>query len=268
MACAAFYAVSVMADRFALQRAVLQLLADPRTDCRLGRGNHYLSEAIRAKFPTQPPSASDLHQSFWSLVAQGLAYIDMSQSAAENWTLNLTPAGVAAVHDEDYNPDDASGYLARLAKDVPGLSNTTIMYVREAVRSYAARNYLATTVMLGVASEAAMLEMAKHLAQHYEDVSLQSVLDDERAPYNRKFAEVRKRLDQRKQDLPRELADGMSLTFDSVLDLLRVNRNDAGHPTGRHFDRDDCYIALRMAIRYLKKIGALTIFFGEANTPK
>jgi hypothetical protein len=268
MACAAFYAVSVMTDRFALQRAVLQLLAEPRTDCRLGRGNHYLSEAIRAKFPAQPPSASDLHQSFWSLVAQGLAYIDMSQSAAENWTLNLTPAGVAAVHDEDYNPDDASGYLARLAKDVPGLSNTTIMYVREAVRSYAARNYLATTVMLGVASEAAMLEMAEHLAQHYEDVSLQSVLDDERTPYNRKFAEVRKRLDQRKQDLPRELADGMSLTFDSVLDLLRVNRNDAGHPTGRHFDRDDCYIALRMAIRYLKKIGALTIFFGEANTPK
>lgn len=252
-----------MDDRFALQRAVLHLLAEPRTDRRLGRGSHYLSEAVRAKFPAQPPSAGDLHQTFWSLVAQGLAYIDMSQSAVENWTLQLTPAGLAAVRDEDYNPDDASGYLARLANEVPGLSATTSMYVREAVRSYAGGNYLATTVMLGVASEAAMLEMADRLAQYYSDASLAASLGDERIPYNRKFAEVRKRLDQKKQDLPRELADGMSLTFDSVLDLLRVNRNDAGHPTGKHFDRDDCYIALRMAMRYLKKIAGLTALFSE-----
>jgi hypothetical protein len=252
-----------MTDRFALQRAVLHLLAEPRTDCRLGRGSYYLSEAIRAKFPTQPPAATDLHQIFWSLVAQGLAYIDMSQSAVENWTLNLTPAGIAAVRDEDYNPDDASGYLSRLAKDVPNLSTTTTMYIREAVRSYAAENYLATAVMLGVASEAAILEMAERLATYYQDTPLQSVLGDERTPYSKKFAEVRKRLDAKKQDLPRDLADGMTLTFDSVLDLLRVNRNEAGHPTGKHFDRDDCYIALRMAIRYLKKIAALSTFFNQ-----
>jgi hypothetical protein len=244
---------------------MLALLAEPRTDCRLGSGRHYLSEAVRSRFPSQaPPSVGEFHQAFWSLVAQGLAYIDMSQSAAENWTLKLTPAGIAAVQDEDYNPDDASGYLMRLAKDVPGLSPVTTTYVREAVRSYTARNYLASTVMLVVASEAAMLEMAERLAQHYNDTVLQSTLDDARIPYNRKFQEVRKLIDAKKQDLPLKLRDGMSLTFDSVLDLLRVNRNDAGHPTGKQFDRDDCYIALRMAIRYLKKIASLTTFLTQA----
>lgn len=256
-----------MTDHLELQRILLSLLAEPRTDCRLGRGNHYLSEAVRTKFPTQQaPSGAELHQAFWSLVAQGLAYIDMSQSAAENWTLHLTPAGRAAVRDEDYNPDDASGYLAKLAKDVPGLSPVTTMYVREAVRSYAATNYLASTVMLGVASEAAMLEMAARFAQHYKDDALQAALNDSRIPYNKKFQEVRKRLDAKRQDLPRDLTDGMSLTFDSVLDLLRVNRNDTGHPTGKHFDRDDCYIALRIAIRYLKKIAALTALFTSSTS--
>ena len=52
--------------------------------------------------------------------------------------------------------------------------------------------------------------------------------NDERVPYSRKFREVRKRLESQKQDLPHDLSDGMTLTFDSVLDLLRVNRNDAG----------------------------------------
>jgi hypothetical protein len=210
----------------------------------------------------------ELQQAFWSLVAQGLAYIDMSQPAAENWELKLAPAGMAAVRDEDYNPDDASGYLAKLARDVPGLSEVAVMYIREALRCYTARSYLATTVMLGVASEAAMLEMAESLADHYPDTTLRSMLDDRRVPYNRKFGEVRKCLESRKLDLPHDLTDGMSLTFDSVLDLLRVNRNDAGHPTGKCFDRDDCYIALRMAIRYLKKIAALTAFLGQAPTGK
>ena len=254
-----------MIDQLQLQRILLSLLANPQTDCRLGRGRHYLSEAVRAQFPLdQVPSVADFQQAFWSLVAQGLAYIDMSQPAAENWELKLAPAGVAAVRDEDYNPDDASGYLARLAKDVPNLSKVAMMYIREAVRSYTARSYLASTVMLGVASEAAILEMAERLAHHYQDTTLQSILDDERVPYSRKFREVRKRLESQKQDLPHDVSDGMTLTFDSVLDLLRVNRNDAGHPTGKHFDRDDCYIALRMAIRYLKKIAALTAFFSEA----
>ena len=260
--------LEIVTDLLELQRTVLSLLAEPRTDRRLGRGSHYLSEAVRSRFPPgQAPSSAELHQAFWSLVSQGLAYMDMSQSAAENWQLNLTSAGTAAVRDEDYNPDDASGYLARLTKDIPDLDQITLMYIREAVRCYAARNYLASTVMLGVSSEAAVLDMATCMARRYNDSALQSTLSDERSPYNRKFQEVRKRLEAKRQDLPAEFADGMSLTFDSVLDLLRVNRNDAGHPTGKTFDRDDCYIALRMAMRYLKKVAGLARFFTDATTP-
>jgi hypothetical protein len=189
----------------------------------------------------------------------------MSQSAPENWALRLTPAGVAALKDEDYNPDDAPGYLAKLAKDVPGLGDIATMYLREALRSYAARSYLAATVMLGVASEAAILDMAERLTEYYGDTALRATLRDPRIPYSRKFQEVRKRLETRKSELPADVTDGMSLTFDSILDLLRINRNDAGHPTGKHFGRDDCFIALRMAIRYLRKIIALTTFFSRVS---
>jgi len=89
--------LKIVADPFELQRTVLSLLAEPRTDRRLGRGSHYLGEAVRSSFPAgQGPSPTELHQAFWSLVAQGLAYMDMSQPAAENWELRLTPAGSPA----------------------------------------------------------------------------------------------------------------------------------------------------------------------------
>ena len=45
-------------------------------------------------------------EAVWALVGQGLAYIDYSQSAVENWSLHLTDAGHAAADDEEVNPDN------------------------------------------------------------------------------------------------------------------------------------------------------------------
>lgn len=246
-----------------LQRLTLSLLADRSVDHRLGRGEHYFSEAIRARL--QPsPSRAEVQQAFWSLVAQGLAYIDMWQPAAENWELVLTPAGAAALTDEDYNPDDPSGYLERLARDIPSLSATTAAYLRESLRAYAGGLYLSATVMLGVASEAAVLDMAEKLATFANSQALRDTLDNPRVAYNKKFQETRKVLDAQRARLPATLAEGMSLTFDSVLDLLRTNRNDAGHPTGRSFDRDDCFVALRMSVKYLKRVYEIRDFLASS----
>jgi hypothetical protein len=58
----------------------------------------------------------------------------------------------------------------------------------------------------------------------------------------------------------------MALTLDSVLDVLRIQRNDAGHPTGRHLSRDDVFISLQMLSRYLEKLYRLKAFFDAAAT--
>jgi hypothetical protein len=65
--------------------------------------------------------------------------------------------------------------------------------------------------------------------------------------------------------MPDELSDGMSLTMDAVLDLLRINRNDAGHPTGRMFTREDAFISLQMFARYLQKLYAFRAFFESGS---
>src|SRR6266704_2585301 len=65
-----------------------------------------------------------------------------------------------------------------------------------------------------------------------------------------------------KPGLPPELAENMSLSLDSVLDLLRVARNEAGHPTGRKVDRGEAYINLQMFARYLETLVGFRSFFG------
>jgi len=65
--------------------------------------------------------------------------------------------------------------------------------------------------MLGVASEAAFLEMAQASVDWLQAAGqkLQAVLDNPRQPYVKKFGEFRKRIEPRKPELPTELADGM-----------------------------------------------------------
>jgi hypothetical protein len=204
----------------------------------------------------------------WSLVAQGLAYLDFSQPAPENWELHLTDSGAAALADAGLNPDNAEAFLAQLAQRVPTTSPTVLLYLREALATYAHRCYLASAVMLGVASEAAFLDMAEAFCTWLPptpQARYRTILDDPRAQYIHKFREFRSRLEPLRGQLPPELSDNLALTFDSVLDLLRIYRNEAGHPTGKQYRRDDAFINLQMFARYLEKLYALKAFF-EASS--
>lgn len=117
--------------------------------------------------------------------------------------------------------------------------------------------------MLGVASEAAFLETAAAFSKwlpHTQSKNFTSILEGN-SYYIRKFDEFRKRLEPLKSQLPEDLRDGLTLTFDSVLDVLRIYRNDAGHPTGKHISRNDAFINLQMFARYLQKLYTLKHFF-------
>src|SRR5437870_4578246 len=144
-----------------VQSLLLKSLSNSGVDRRLGQGRHYLAEEVHARAPaTDKPSQQQILAAYWSLIGQGLAYIDMGQSAPENWQLVLTPAGAAAVQDQQASPDDPAGYLRTLYTNVPQMKETVRLYIDEAVKTYNSQAYLACTVMLGVAAEAAFIEVA------------------------------------------------------------------------------------------------------------
>jgi hypothetical protein len=138
------------------------------------------------------------------------------------------------------------------------------VYAAEAVRAYAASCYLASSVMLGVASERAFQLLGEAFGTWLpaeEANRFMQVFGNTRQTYINKFLEFRRRIEPRKGMLPYEFSDNMSLTLDSVLDLLRITRNEAGHPIGRVVDRDEAYINLQMFARYLIKLYALRSWF-------
>ncbi len=204
-------------------------------------------------------------EALWEMLSEGLVFIDYGQPAPENWAWELTSRGRQVAKFGDYEPDDPDGYLRRLQERIPSVDDLVLTYVREALVAYGASCYLASSVMLGVASERAFQLLGEAFGGWLDGEEARrftSTFDNPRQNYLAKFIEFRKRVEAHKPGLPPELAENMSLSLDSVLDLLRVARNEAGHPTGRKVDRGEAYINLQMFARYLETLVGFRSFFG------
>ena len=138
------------------------------------------------------------------------------------------------------------------------------MYLTEALQSFNGRCYLATSVMLGVAAERAFLVMAESYASSSMAgaPAMAKELAKPRSNYFALWTEFRKRIEPVRQDLPDGLAD--PLTLDAIADLIRLTRNEVGHPTGRQIDEDTARVHLTIAPMYLRKMQLLSAHF--ANT--
>jgi len=82
-----------------------------------------------------------------------------------------------------------------------------------------------------------------------------------RGNYFALWTEFRKRIEPVRQDLPNGLAD--ALTLDAIADLIRLTRNEVGHPTGRQIDEGTARVHLTIAPVYLRKMQLLSAHFAD-----
>lgn len=239
----------------------LQILSTPNADTRFSQA--YFPKAIREASGCLPHQA---YEALWGLVADGLVYLDPAGqgSSTDNWQWRLSALGTRVISGGPWEPADPEGYLRRLRQDIPALDLDALAYVEEALRSFSARCYIAASVMLGVASEQVFNGLAAALVASHPATTqkLQNLIVDPRATYYARFQELRKRLEPIRDTLPAPLTD--TLTLDAVADLLRVTRNNAGHPTGVSIDEDTARTHLQMAALYLRKMTALRMHLQQA----
>ena len=248
-----------MSDQsIAIRAAVLDWLAEGE-ESRFGEP--YLPMEVAQALPAP---LRHVWEGLWGLMADGLIFLDPSGQAGasswDNWRWRLTDAGKQTARTGTWEPRDPSRFMARLRERVPGLAVEALSYFEEALRAFNARCYLASSVMLGVATEQVFGRLAAAFvaARPAETRRLQSFLSDNASHY-RRFDEFRKRLEPLRGTVPEGLAD--AITLDAVADLLRVTRNAAGHPTGQRVDQETAYAHLVMAAMLLAKMTELAEHF-------
>lgn len=202
-------------------------------------------------------------EALWGLVSNRLIFLDPGSQGPDNWHWRLTALGQRVAAGGSWEPEDPTGYLARVRKSVPNLDAQVELYLSEAVYTFAARCFLSSSVMLGVAAERAFRVMAAAYASSGATGAraMRRELDKPRANYASLWIEFRKRIENDRKSIPEGLAD--PLTLDAVAELLRLTRNEAGHPTGQRVDEDTARLHLTIAPIYLKKMEALTTHFEQ-----
>jgi hypothetical protein len=201
----------------------------------------------------------------WDLIVQRVLTIGMN-NANPNWPwLKLTAYGKTVTNTNGPVPHDPSGYLFRVRQEVPNIDPVILTYLEESINTYSIGAYLSASVTLGCASEKALLLLI--------DSYINSIKDDkERESFRhkvqgrvikRQYDEFSKALTGQLGKLPNDLSDNLNNILLGVFDMIRINRNEVGHPTGKTVEKEVIFAYLQVFIGYCKRIYGLISYYAS-----
>jgi hypothetical protein len=225
-----------------------------------GAGNQFLTDQER----------SLMMEVVWSLIIQGILIPGLNDSN-QGWPfLRLTEYGTKCIREDRILPHDPDGFLRDFHREVQNADATVVEYLTESLQCYIHGLHRSSAVMLGGASEQAILLLIESCGNSIADQSARNTFNSKVAKATsifRKFEVFEQRFSGLKQRMPRELIDNVDSLLRGVFDLIRGSRNDAGHPAiGSSVGRDAVYSHLRLFTPYCRRIGDLIAWFGANQT--
>jgi hypothetical protein len=212
-----------------------------------------------------PPNLGLMHHYvsnvFWDLVIDRIVVPgqrqDMGSGGSHNFPwFQLTDFGRAVLRDEPFNPHDPTRYLERLKERVNNLDATVLAYLHESLHALRAGLAISALLGLGIASERVFLLLADGLlgalGDPQERSQFEKVLD--RTSMKAKLDWVTGKIERigGSNKRPADWPDTAGLTVGFICNLLRMQRNDLGHPqpTVPKTSTEDAFIHLQIFPRY------------------
>jgi hypothetical protein len=177
--------------------------------------------------------------------------------------LTITEYGKEVFTKEEWLPYDPEGYMKALKSKVADLDDITSTYIGESVASFNRRQLMSATLTLGVASENLMLLLIESFLNWIKDSKRKANFEHkirDRFIYTQ-YKEFKKEFSNEVNKLPKELQPDWETYPDGVFNFIRLNRNSAGHPTGKKLDAKVVYANLQIFSEYASYIFALIKYF-------
>jgi len=214
--------------------------------------------------------SSLINEVIWSFIIQGLLVPGLDDSN-QGWPfLRLTAYGQRCIAERQILPHDPEGYLRDFQRSVPSVDPVILEYLTEALQCFLRDLDRACAVMLGAASEKAIILLIESYANSIADPNRKTQVTaqiEKATSIFRKYEVFEKAFVNIKAHLPKQLTENADSLLRGVFDLIRNSRNDAGHPaSGILISRDSNYSHLRLFIPYCKRIYELILWFAANPT--
>jgi hypothetical protein len=184
----------------------------------------------------------------WALVIEGVMTIGMDDANPQWPFLSLTEYGEQVVLDRETTPYDPSGYLRAMINDAP-FDDIENRYLSQALVAFRHNLADASAVMLGAASEHLITLLGERVAAT-DSVVAPTLGKRLEGPALRLLSYLHDYLRPKAGQLPRDLKESLDTTFLGIANLIRIARNDAGHPFLAHVSRDQAFVALQLFPTY------------------
>lgn len=175
-----------------------------------------------------------------------------------------TEYGRKIIAEGDSTPHDPDGYLAKLSTRVPQVDPTVFAYLVESLNTFRSGNQVASAVMLGIAAERVFLLLCDSILNALQDASekkkFQALVS--RFPMKPKMDWVHRKIQSVQDGRSQGFPDNATVMVTAIYDLLRVQRNDLGHPreTPPSISREDAFVNLQIFPRYYETAETVRTF--------
>ncbi|HAF27801.1 MAG TPA: hypothetical protein DCG75_02025 [Bacteroidales bacterium] len=198
----------------------------------------------------------------WDLIIQRVLTIGGYNNP--EWPfLSLTEYGLEVIESELPIPNDISGYLSRINSEISNLDKVILDYLEESIKTYNINQLLSSTITLGCASEKALLILIDTYGESFEDIEKGNAFKNkiDKKLIKAKFEIFNEDLKRNIQKIHSELKEDYQNTLTGIFEMIRRNRNEAGHPTGKKVDKEILFAHLQVFIPYCKYVYRLIDFF-------
>jgi hypothetical protein len=193
---------------------------------------------------------------FWDLFRQGFITLGLNDSSDAWPFFRLSHLGGQTLATQSpFRFHDTSSFLNIVSREAPDISAEAKVYLDEAVAAYFADCLLASCVMVGGAAEAEFLRLVDVAANSptYGPTFAPVVQPIFIRQKITRFQECLKPLlDARR--LPREAVEDLETNFNMIQSVLRIARNEAGHPTSTQLQREQVYVYLQLFVPFARQV--------------
>jgi len=206
---------------------------------------------------------------FWDLLIEGIIRPGLGQGTGNHElpSFHVTEYGKDQIKHGTGSPHDPDGYLSRLQASVPALDAVITTCMNECLRTFRIGCLLSSAVMLGCASEKALLLLIDAYATALPAVKEWQFRKKIEGKFIKtQYEEFNNMLDGHlTAQIPSNLNDGLAAILLGVFEMIRAERNDAGHPTGKIPSRELAFANISVFPSYIKRIYDLISWLQTKN---
>jgi len=198
-----------------------------------------------------------LREVFWDLFRQGIVTLGKDEFNHSFPFFKVTSWGKKAVSENDcYFITDTTLFEKLVRKEIPNIDDISILYLKESFQAFRSGCLISSAVMLGVAAEHIFqllldqLESSSRHANKFKNVFKERTILG-------KINKFKVIITPDKTSFRQDIRESFDTQFLGIQSMIRIYRNESGHPTGKVIDREQAFVNLRLFIPFGKMVHSL-----------